>query len=151
MVGAMNAPQDSDGWEALHLDDVPSVRSDDPDEGDWKPLRHLLGITAFGVNAWTGAAAGAQIIEPHDEAPDDEDPRSHEEVYVVLSGIAEFTIGGSTFTAPPGTVVAVRDPLLQRAAVAREPDTTILTMGAAPGEAFSTSPWERRALGRNGL
>jgi hypothetical protein len=151
MVGAMNAPQDNDGWDALHLEDVPGVTSDDPDEGDWKPLRHRLGITAFGVNAWTAGAAGAQIIEPHDEAPAAEDPRSHEEVYVVLSGLAEFTVDGSTFNAPAGTVVAVRDPALQREATAREPGTTILTIGAAPGQAFTTSPWERRALQRNGL
>jgi hypothetical protein len=147
----MTTPQDSDGWEALHLEDVPSVTSADPDEGDWKPLRHLLGISAFGVNAWTAATAGAAIIEPHDEAPDAEDPRSHEEVYVVLDGLAEFTIDGTTFDAPAGTVVAVRDPRLLRQASAREPGTTILTIGAAPGEAFTTSPWEQRALRRNGL
>jgi len=151
MVGAMTTPRDTDGWEALHLEDVPSITSEDPDEGVWKPLRHLLGINAFGVNAWTGATAGAAIIEPHDEAPDDEDPRSHEEVYVVLHGLAEFTIDGETFDAPAGTVIAVRDPVLRRAATAREPGTTILTIGAAPGHAFTPSPWEQRALRRNGL
>lgn len=146
----MTTPQNSDGWEAIHLDDVPSVTSDDPDEGDWKPLRHQLGIGAFGVNAWSAATAGAAIIEPHDEAPDDEDPRSHEEVYVVLTGRAEFTIDSATFEAPAGTVVAVRDPLLTRSAIAREPGTTILTIGAAPGHAFTPSPWEQRALQRHG-
>ena len=147
----MDAPNDIDGWEALHLEDVPSVTSDDPAEGDWKPLRHRLGISAFGVNAWTAGGPGEQIIERHDEAPDDEDSRGHEELYVVLTGHAEFTIDGATFSAPAGTVVAVRDPALDREAVAREPGTTILTVGAAPGEAFTTSPWEQRALRRNGL
>jgi hypothetical protein len=139
-----------DGWEAVHLDDIASIRSDEPDEGDWKPLRHHLGISAFGVNAWTGASAGAQIIEPHDEAPDDEDTRGHEEVYVVIAGLAEFTVDGERFDAPTGTVVAIRDASLRREAVAREPGTTILTVGAAPGEAFATSPWERRALQKHG-
>jgi mannose-6-phosphate isomerase-like protein (cupin superfamily) len=137
------------GWEAVHLDAVPSIAGD-PDEGAWKPLRHDLGISAFGVNAWTGATAGAQIIEPHDEAPDDEDPRAHEEVYVVLTGVAAFTVDGERFDAPAGTVVAIRDPLLRREASAREAGTTILTIGAAPGEAFTPSPWEQRALARNG-
>jgi len=145
-----NASRTADGWQAVHLDDVPSIRSESGDEGDWKPLRHDLGISAFGFNAWSGAEPGAQVIEPHDEAPDDEDPRSHQEVYVVIAGRAEFTIDGTTFEAPAGTVVAVRDGALRREASALEAGTTILTVGAAPGEAFSTSPWERRALERHG-
>jgi hypothetical protein len=147
MVEAMST---DDGWEALHLDDVTSIVSDDPDEGDWKPLRHDLGLQAFGFNAWSADAAGKTIIEPHDEAPDHEDERGHEEIYVVIAGLAEFTVDGQSFDAPSGTVLAVRDPALQRTAVAREAGTTILTVGAAPGEAFTPSPWEQRALERNG-
>src|SRR4051812_41519847 len=121
----------TDGGEALHLDDVPSVLSESPDEGTWKPLRHRLGISAFGLNAWTAGAAGEQVIERHDEAPDGS-TCGHEEIYVVLTGHAEFTVDAETFSAPAGTVVAVRDPTLEREAIAREPGTTILTVGAAP-------------------
>jgi hypothetical protein len=140
----------ADGWEALHLDDVPVVRSDAPEDGDWKPLRHRLGIQAFGVNAWSADAPGCQVIERHDEAPDGT-TRGHEELYVVLTGHATFTVDGATFAAPAGTVVAVRDPALEREAVSTEPGTTILTVGATPGEAFSPSAWETRALERHGL
>src|SRR5215217_3695300 len=33
----------------------------------WLPLRHLLGVQAFGVNAYTAAAAGEDVIEEHTE------------------------------------------------------------------------------------
>ena len=33
----------------------------------WRPVRHHFGITSFGVNAWTGRAAGDRIINEHDE------------------------------------------------------------------------------------
>jgi hypothetical protein len=140
-----------DGWEALHLDDVPAVRSDADGEGDWKPLRHRLGVTAFGFNAWTADAPGRHVIERHDEVPEGSGTGGHEEVYVVIAGYAEFTVDGVTFPAPAGSVVAVREPRLVREAVALEAGTTILAIGAAPGEAFSASPWELRELTRHGL
>ena len=58
-------------------------------------MRHHLGITAFGTNAYVGRSAGDLVIEDHDE---DE----HEELYVVLSGAATFTVDGETFDAPAG-------------------------------------------------
>jgi hypothetical protein len=33
----------------------------------WHPVRHLLGITAFGMNAYTCHADGGPLIEEHDE------------------------------------------------------------------------------------
>jgi hypothetical protein len=141
----------SDGWETLNLDDVPVVRFDGDDEGDWKPLRHRLGIQAFGINAWTADAPGRQVIERHDEVPEGSGAGGHEEIYVVIAGRAEFTVDGETFPAPTGTVVAVRDPQIVREAVALEAGTTILAIGAARGEAFTASPWEQRELGRRGL
>ena len=36
----------------------------------WRPVRHHLGITAFGVNAFTGKQVGDRIINEHDEAED---------------------------------------------------------------------------------
>ena len=32
-----------------------------------RPVRHHFGITAFGVNAWTGRAAGERLIPEHAE------------------------------------------------------------------------------------
>ena len=37
----------------------------------YRPIRHHLGITAFGVTAWTARAAGDPVIDEHD------DGRSH--------------------------------------------------------------------------
>jgi hypothetical protein len=145
-----DTPQAADGWEALHLDDVPRIDTGDPDVGVWAPLRHRFGIGAFGVNAWSADAPGDQVIERHDEVPDG-GAAGHEELYVVLKGHADFTVDGTTFSAPPGTVVVIRDPQLEREAVAREAGTTVLAVGAARGEAFTTSLWERRELERRGL
>jgi tetratricopeptide (TPR) repeat protein len=108
--------------------------------GNWIPLRRHFGIEAFGVNAWTGAEAGAEVIGEHDEAS-----LGHEELYVVTTGRARFTVDGETVDAPAGTVVFVRDPAVKRAAHAEEPGTTILTVGAKPGEAFTPSAWEENA------
>ena len=66
----------------------------------------------------------------------------HEELYVVLAGRATFTVDGEEADAPPGTVVFVRDPSLKRAATAAEPATTILSVGAKPGEPYQPMPWE---------
>jgi hypothetical protein len=52
--------------------------------------------------------------------------------------------GASAYVAPAGTLVYVGDPGLTRTAFAREAGTVVLAFGAAPGEAFSVSPWERR-------
>ena len=57
----------------------------------WLPLRRALGVTGFGIAAWTAAAAGDPLIEPHDETTSGAgDP--HEELYLVLEGREENTI-----------------------------------------------------------
>jgi mannose-6-phosphate isomerase-like protein (cupin superfamily) len=115
---------------------------------EWHAVRHHFGIRAFGVNAWSGHEAGAQIIEDHDEVSTDDDPAGHEELYVVLSGTARFTVAGETFDAPAGSLVHVGDPATRRQAVDAEPGTTVLAVGAAPGVAYDVSPWERRWIER---
>ena len=114
--------------------------SDVPPSGNWLPLRRHLGVEAFGINAWTAAEAGAEIIGAHDEVP-----TGHEELYLVLDGRATFTVGEDTFGAVAGTIVFVRDPSVRRGAVAEEPGTRILTVGAKQGEAYRPQPWEANA------
>jgi hypothetical protein len=140
------------GYAVLHLDDVPAIAYDEPDQPDWKPLRHHLGVGAFGINAWTAKAAGDHVIERHDEVPGPDDPTTagHQEVYVVLRGGADFTVDDTTFPVTAGSVVFLQDPSLTREAVAREPGTTVLAIGAPQGEAFTPSPWELRWLERSG-
>ncbi|MGZ4335145.1 MAG: TPR end-of-group domain-containing protein [Gaiellaceae bacterium] len=101
----------------------------------WRPVRHHFGITAFGVNAWTGHAAGDRIINEHDEADEDE------ELYLVLSGRAVFELDGDRRDAPAGTLVFVR-PGVKRTAFAEEADTTVLAISGTPGKAYRPTGYE---------
>ena len=60
----------------------------------------------------------------------------------MISGTAEFTVAGETVDAPAGTLVFVPDVASERAAVAREPDTTVLVIGAPAAAPLPTSPFE---------
>ena len=133
-----------------HLDDVPTLSLRSDAEPAWKPLRHHLGIGAFGVNAWVAAAAGDQAIERHDEQPEEGATNGHEELYVVLSGAARFTVGDEQIDAHTGTLVFISDPALVREAVATAPGTTVLSVGAARGVAFEPSDWEAAWLRKLG-
>jgi tetratricopeptide (TPR) repeat protein len=103
---------------------------------NWKPLRRTLGVQAFGVNAYV-ADAGQHVVEQHTEQS-----LQHQEIYVVLTGRARFTLDDETLDAPAGTVVFVRDPDVQREAHAEEDGTTVLAVGAKPGEPYVPSAWE---------
>ncbi len=143
------------GFKAVHLDDVETLSfGDERGVPDWKPLRHALGVGAFGVNAWVAERAGDPAIERHDEAVDcgcdGVVPPGHEELYVVLKGAADFAVGDETFPVRAGSIVFISDPTLVREAVAREPGTTFLTVGAARGVAFEPSEWEGRWLAEKG-
>ena len=102
----------------------------------WRPVRHHLGITAFGITAWTGAETGDRIINEHDEADDEQ-----EELYVVQRGRAVFELDGERVDAPAGTFVHVL-PGVKRTAFAEEPGTTILAIGGTPGQAYDPVGWE---------
>ena len=101
----------------------------------WRPVRHHFGITSFGINAWTGHERGERIINEHDEEGEDE------ELYFVQSGRARFELDGDNVDAPVGTFVFVR-PAVKRTAFAEEPGTTILAVGATPGQAYEPTGWE---------
>jgi len=111
-----------------------------PDQARWHTIRKTLGISAFGINAWTATEDDQQIIGEHDEV----DGTGHEELYVVVKGHATFTVDGNAVDAPAGTLVHLADPSVKRAAVGKE-GTTILVVGAKPGVAFTPSEWERSA------
>jgi tetratricopeptide (TPR) repeat protein len=103
----------------------------------WTPIRSHFGIEAFGVNSWTSSATGGELINEHDEVSS-----GHEELYLVLDGRATFTVDGNEVDAPAGTIVFVDEPATKRKAVAAEPETTVLSIGAKPGEAFKPLGWE---------
>ena len=110
---------------------------------EWRPVRHHLGIEAFGAGVWLGDS-GVEVIEAHTER--DQNADEHEELYLVVRGRATFTVEGDTIDAPTGTFVAVSDPGANRKAVAEENGTTILAVGAPRGRAYEISRWERNHL-----
>jgi tetratricopeptide (TPR) repeat protein len=118
-------------YKVAQIDQIEEVRDG---RCPFRPVRYELGITAFGVNGWTAAAAGDRIINEH--AQDDE-----EELYVVLRGRATFEIGEEKVDAPAGTLVFVSPDEL-RTAFAEEAGTTILAIGAIAGEAYEPDGME---------
>ena len=100
-------------------------------------MRDHLGIRAFGINSWRADEAVSDVISEHTEGLS-----GHEELYLVLSGQATFTIDGEEVEAPAGTLVHVADPALRRRAVAAAPGTEVLAIGAKPGVPFEVSSWE---------
>ena len=87
-----------------------------PGQPDWHMIRSELKVAAFGVNAWTATEDGQTVIGEHDEMHDD--GGEHEELYIVLTGSATFTLEGITSRVPAGSVVFVKDPTAKRSAVA---------------------------------
>lgn len=104
----------------------------------WRPIRRTLGVTAFGINGYTGQA-GDELIEPHDETS--AGSGGHEELYLVTSGRATFIVDGETHDAPAGTLLLV-SPGEQREAVATEPETSVIVVGNTPGAGLPASPFE---------
>jgi tetratricopeptide (TPR) repeat protein len=103
----------------------------------WRPVRRTLDIGAFGMNSYVAPNVGDDVVEEHTEQS-----LGHEEVYVVLTGRATFTLDNETLDASPGTVVFVRDPNVRRHAKATEPNTTVLAVGGPRGGAYEPSAWE---------
>jgi hypothetical protein len=128
------------GYRIANLDAIPAVEDHGlPIDASWHPVRHHLGVEAFGINAYTANAVGDVVIQDHDEAD-----LGHQELYFVARGRAEFTLGDDTAEAAAGTFVFFADPGVRRKAVALDADTAIVAVGAEPGRTFSPSEWETR-------
>ena len=122
------------GYAVAHLDEIEEFA----DAGShYRPIRHHLGITAFGVTAWTAHAAGDPVIKEHDE----DDPTADQELFLVLRGHAVFELDGDRVGAPAGTVVFA-PPGTRRSASATEPGTTIILVEGTPGKAYEARGWE---------
>jgi hypothetical protein len=102
----------------------------------WKPVRRPLGVTAFGINAYTAVNAGDEVVEEHTE-----EQLGHEEIYFVHTGHAVFTVDGEEVDAPAGTMVYLDDVKQKRHAVAKEAGTTVIAIGGVPGK-HEPSAWE---------
>jgi hypothetical protein len=132
---------------SVRLAEVDTLAQVDPGNPNINPgcfhlVRRHFDVRAFGVNAAAGDV-GDEIIEEHHESDDEEnETNGHEELFVVVSGHAVFTVDGEELDAPAGTLVFVRDPALLRAARATADDTTIFAVGGPAGRAYAVSRWE---------
>jgi hypothetical protein len=121
-------------YAVAHLDEIEEFA----DAGcHYRPIRHHLGITAFGATAWTAHAAGDLVINEHDEG----DPTADQELFLVLRGHAVFELDGDRVDAPAGTLVFA-SPGTKRFATAMEGGTTIIALEGTPGQAFEPRGWE---------
>jgi hypothetical protein len=102
----------------------------------WAPIRYHFDIRSFGINAWRGGA-GDDVIKAHQEGDG-----GHEELYMVLSGHATFTVAGDEIDAPTGMCIHIPDPTAERKATATEADTVVLSLGGWTDKAFEPSEWE---------
>jgi mannose-6-phosphate isomerase-like protein (cupin superfamily) len=125
----------SDGYTILTLDDVEPASHRG---SNLIPVRHTLGFRPAGVNAWI-ADTGGQLIPPHEE------DSGNEELYVVVSGRATFTIGEEKSDAPAGTFVFVPAEVY-RTAAAEEDGTIVFAVGGTVGEAFNAGGWDSFAV-----
>ncbi|MGZ4310340.1 MAG: TPR end-of-group domain-containing protein [Gaiellaceae bacterium] len=131
-------------YSVTHIDDLESFPIEGQEGLTWRPVRRHFDIRAFGVNAYTAAEPGQRVVEEHREE------NGHEELYVVVSGRATFTLDGKEHDAPAGTLVHC-PPGTLRGAVAAERDTSVLGIGAKPGEVFQPSGWEWTFAGMSKL
>lgn len=121
-------------YSIAHLDDVEELA----DAGaHYRPVRHHLGITAFGATAWTADVSGAVLVNEHDE----DDPTADEELFLVVRGHARFELDGDQVDAPTGTLVYA-PPSTRRSAVAVEDDTIVMALEGSPGRPYAARGWE---------
>ena len=122
------------GWKKAKITEIGPIK--DSWAKGWHSVRHHFGITGFGVNAAT-KDKGESITPTHDEKKS-----GHQELFVVLEGEAEFSVGNDKTTLKQGEALMV-EPQLDRSATALKTPTTVLIIGAAPGKAFEIAQWEK--------
>ena len=115
------------------IDELPDIAY--REDTHMRPVRHQLGISAFGTNAWTAAREGDRLMPEHQE------DEGSEELYVVLRGRARFEIDGDSVDAHEGTLVFV-PPEINRTAFAVEAGTTVLAIGSNVGQPYEVRGWE---------
>jgi len=94
--------------------------------GRWQALNDPLGTTAFGLNAMV-CDPGESIDTAHDETDS-----GQQEVYVVVAGRIQFTLGDDVSEVGPGTIVAAPDPSVPRSFRPLEAGTRVVCVGSAP-------------------
>ena len=121
------------GWQVRDLNEIPPVKPDWPTT--WKSVRHMFGITAFGINAVT-KDAGAVLIPEHDESAS-----GQQEVYFVHAGAVRATLDGETVDVGAGGIMALEPSVVRKIESTASP-TTLLCIGGTPGRAYEVGAWE---------
>jgi quercetin dioxygenase-like cupin family protein len=104
----------------------------------WAPIRRELGVTAFGVNAWT-KPEGEQLVAEHTEERSGQD-----ELYVLLEGRALFAVDGEEREVAAGSVVHV-PAAARRSATALADGTRILVVGRTADDGYREPAFETNA------
>jgi uncharacterized cupin superfamily protein len=112
---------------------VPTISDGGPDDPDWYPLQHALGIDTFGLNLFVATRAEQVLVEEHDEGES-----GQQELYLVLEGRVAFQLDGEQVHLNEGSCVAVTDPSVRRSANALTPGTKLLVVGAGAAPFVST-------------
>jgi mannose-6-phosphate isomerase-like protein (cupin superfamily) len=126
------------------IDDLPVEPYEEAPGTEWKPLRRHFGIGSFGANVARATQAGGLLTHDHTEV--DDSGTRHEELFLIVSGRATFRVEDEEIDAPAGTFLYVPDPATRRGAVAVEPGTVMLALGAEPGAVFAPSDWDTAPL-----
>jgi tetratricopeptide (TPR) repeat protein len=125
-------------FETARLQDIGAVRT--PGAPNWLPIRRRLGISAFGVDAYSADRPGERLIAESSQmeggAP------AQEQLYLVLEGSVRFTVDGEKLEAQAGTLVFVPDRAARRRAEAVDAPATVLAVGAPAGAPFVPPAWE---------
>jgi mannose-6-phosphate isomerase-like protein (cupin superfamily) len=122
-------------YKIARLDEIDEI---DDGQRPFRAVRHHFGIKTFGITAMTAHADGDLLIPEHDETYS----HSSEELYVVVSGHANFELDGEAQDAPAGTFVLVPAGI-KRTAAARDAGTTVLAIsGGSEGKPYELSGWE---------
>lgn len=124
----------SRGWVAEDILEIPPIKP--TWAKGWHSIRHQFGIKAFGVNGAT-KDKGESITPEHDEIG-----TKHQELFVVITGKAEFSVDGKVFIGCAGGLVFV-EPQIKRSAKALEDNTTVLIIGGPVGQAYEVGEWEK--------
>jgi quercetin dioxygenase-like cupin family protein len=135
-IGALTQPQgDSmNGFKLKRIDELSSIMN-----GAVKLAGDELGVQSFGLQV-LDLPAGFDYPE-HDHAQD-----GQEEVYVVLAGSAELTVGGDTTRLEAGAIARV-EPEAKRMLVPGAEGIRVLAIGCAPAGSYERPEAFRVAAG----